>query len=77
MRAVHVEPGDIVTVTHSIPGWTNAEFRVITMTEEENGRIRLFCKAYNSSILDDSPGATIEDTSVSSALRLGVRILKL
>jgi len=58
--AICVEPGDIVTVTHSHPGWTEAMFRVMSFEEADEGKIKINCKAYNSSILDDTPGASID-----------------
>ena len=57
--AIHCEPGDIVTVSHDVPNWTNKPFRIYAMEEEPNDEATVTCKEYNESLYDDSYGSSI------------------
>ena len=53
MSAMHCEPMDVVSITHSRPGWVVAPFRIKEITESGFGRAKYLCQAYNSSVLND------------------------
>ena len=57
MSAMHCEPYDIVSVTHSMPNWTSALFRILEITEANFGKAKFLCQSYNGSILNDSYGS--------------------
>ena len=66
MSAMHCEPYDVVSVTHSRPSWTAALFRIVQIEETDFGRARYLCTAYNSSLLDDGYGSTFDDWDYGS-----------
>ena len=66
MSAMHCEPYDVVSVTHSRPNWTAAEFRIMQIEEVNFGRAKYTCVAYNSSVLDDGYGSTFDDWDYGS-----------
>lgn len=66
IEAMHCEPFDIASVTHSRPNWTAALFRILEVTEANYGRAKFLCQAYNSSLLDDSYGTTFDDWDYGS-----------
>ena len=66
MEAMHCEPIDVVSVTHSRPNWTTAAFRVMEINETDFGRAKYLLKAYNSSVLDDKHGSTFDDWDYGS-----------
>ncbi len=66
MSAMHCEPFDIVSVTHSRPGWTAALFRIIEINEANFGKAKYLCQAYNSSVLNDGYGSTFADWNYGS-----------
>lgn len=57
--AIHCEPGDVVSVSHDVPNWTNKLFRVFSIEEEPNDEVNIICKEYNDSVYDDSYGSSI------------------
>jgi len=66
MSAMHCEPFDVVSVTHSRPNWTAAAFRIIETTELDFGKAKFTLQAYNSSILADRHGSTFDDWNYGS-----------
>jgi len=48
-----VEPLDVVTVTHSVPGWTAKRFRVLDIQKAEDGTNTFTLESYNGSIYHD------------------------
>lgn len=57
--AIHCEPGDVISVSHDVPNWTNKLFRVYNLSEEANDEIGIVCKEYNQSVFDDSYGSSV------------------
>ncbi len=51
--AIHCEAGDVITVSHDVPGWVDKEFLILEMQETEDDLITLRCRAYDSSIYHD------------------------
>jgi hypothetical protein len=66
MSAMHCEPYDVVSVTHSRPNWTAALFRIIETEEKDFGKAKFSLQAYNSSIVDDRHGSTFDDWDYGS-----------
>jgi len=66
MSAMHCEPFDVVSVTHSRPNWTAAPFRIIDVTETDFGRAKYTLVSYNSSIVNDKHGSTFDDWDYGS-----------
>lgn len=61
MSAMHCEPFDVTSVTHTRPNWTAAAFRIMEMNEVDFGRAKFLLQAYNESVLDDAYGATFDN----------------
>jgi len=53
IRGMSIAPGDVIEVTHSIPGWTAKEMRVIECEETNVDELNLICEEYNSSLYND------------------------
>ncbi|MFW6145689.1 MAG: phage tail protein, partial [bacterium] len=55
--ALHCEAGDVVKVSHDVPGWEEKKFRILSIQEEENDEMVLSCQEYQEAIyaeeLDD------------------------
>ncbi len=66
IEAMHCEPYDVVSVTHSRPNWTAAAFRIVQINEVNFGNARYALQAYNSSIIDDGYGSTFDDWDYGS-----------
>ncbi|HSA06137.1 MAG TPA: phage tail protein [Candidatus Gastranaerophilales bacterium] len=49
--------GDIISVSSSVMGYTNKIFRIISMSEVQEGQIELTCKEYNANLYDDTQGS--------------------
>lgn len=59
IKGIHCEPGDVVTVSHDVPNWTNKPFRITSIKEEENDEMEITAKEYNDSVYDDGYGSSI------------------
>lgn len=66
IKAIHCEPGDIITVSHDVPSWTNKPFRIVSVQEHENDEMSLVCKEYNSSVYNDSYGTGVSSYQYGS-----------
>jgi len=64
--SVFCEVGDIISVSHDVPGWTKKLFRVLSIQEDEKDIMQLTCREYNSSIYDDGFGSAIETFNYGS-----------
>ncbi|OUN01430.1 MAG: hypothetical protein BAA04_04905 [Firmicutes bacterium ZCTH02-B6] len=51
--ALHVEVGDIVQVSHEVPGWDRKLFRILEIQEEESDEAKLICREYVPIIYHD------------------------
>jgi len=60
LNAVGQEIGDVIEVTHSLMGWTNKQFIIQRIEEDEKDVYKITAQEYNSSIYNDRHGATIE-----------------
>uniref|UniRef100_A0A6M3JDQ9 Putative tail protein n=1 Tax=viral metagenome TaxID=1070528 RepID=A0A6M3JDQ9_9ZZZZ len=59
LRGVVCEVGDVISVTHSMTGWTEKLFKVLQMRFAENDTIEIISREYNDSIYSDNPGQEI------------------
>jgi len=48
--AMTVEVGDVISITHPVPGWVEKKFRVMNMTIQPAGDVRLVCVEYNADV---------------------------
>lgn len=62
------EVGDIVYVSHDVPGWNQKPFRIITMEETEDEKIRLTLSEYDAYIYNDSINIYDPDINYSGLL---------
>lgn len=60
IAALHNTIGDVITVTHDLPAWTQKPFRIIKITEELDHRRKVVAREYNASIYNDALGSVIE-----------------
>src|SRR5690606_7537140 len=51
--ALHVEVGDVIQVSHDVPGWDKKLFRVLEIAEEETDEATLRCREYVPTIYHD------------------------
>ncbi len=57
---IHLEVGDIVTLTHSTPGWTAKPFRIVQIQDEQIGERTFLAREHNSSLYDDRVDTSIQ-----------------
>jgi hypothetical protein len=60
LNAVGQEIGDVITLTHSLIGWTNKQFIIQRIEEDEKDVYKITAQEYNASIYNDRFGATIQ-----------------
>jgi len=53
IEASHLCVGDIVEVTHPLPGWSQKPFRIIEIRESSVDELELVCEEYNASLYKD------------------------
>lgn len=49
MDSLHLTVGDVVNITHTLPGWIDAQFRVIEASESEDEEVDYTCELYDAS----------------------------
>ncbi|MCK5617313.1 DUF2163 domain-containing protein, partial [Candidatus Pacearchaeota archaeon] len=52
--SLHLTVGDVVNLTHNLPGWVDAEFRVIDAAESEDEEVDYTLEIYDESIYIDN-----------------------
>jgi hypothetical protein len=55
---IKCELGDVITVTHTTPGWDKKPVRVLSMEESPNNRIIFVAREYYEALYDDSYGSS-------------------
>ena len=50
IEGLRAEAGDIVRITHATPGWTNKEFRVVSVNLLESNEVRITVREYDDSV---------------------------
>lgn len=50
---IQAEVGDIVLLSHDVPGWTDKPFRIIEIKEQENDELQITAFEYNEAIYSD------------------------
>jgi len=56
--------GDIIDVTSTVMGYESKLFRIISMTELQEGQIEITCKEYNSNLYNDTVGSVAPSIDV-------------
>ena len=62
IKNIAFEVGDVIDVTHSLPGWTQKLFRILEISEQEDEELALVCREYNTDIYHDEGVATQANT---------------
>jgi len=62
IQNIAFEVGDVIDITHSLPGWTGKLFRIMEISEEENDEMLVTCREYNANIYHDEPAASQGNT---------------
>ena len=57
INALRAEIGDVIAVSHDVPGWHGKQFRILEIQEAENDELRLGCVEYNENIYRATAGA--------------------
>ncbi|MBI4227668.1 MAG: hypothetical protein HY600_05320 [Candidatus Omnitrophica bacterium] len=60
---IHLEVGDIVTLTHSTPGWTAKPFRIMQISDDQIGERTFVAREFNSSLYNDQVDTGIQNFS--------------
>jgi hypothetical protein len=59
--ALVVEVGDIISIAHPVPGWTGKMFRVMNMTLQAAGDVRIIAVEYNPDVYSNGTVITAPD----------------
>jgi len=59
IQGIKCEIGDVITVTHGTPGWTDKPFRILSMEEAPNNRVTFIGREYYEALYDDSYGSGV------------------
>ena len=60
LNAIGQEIGDVIELTHSLMGWTNKQFIIQRIEEDERDVYKMTAQEYNPTIYNDRYGATIQ-----------------
>lgn len=52
VEGVRCEVGDVVSITHTTPGWTNKLFRVMSLAIQNNDEVRVSVREYDANVYD-------------------------
>lgn len=61
LAAIAVECGDVVRLTHSVPGWTLKLFRVVRFALGDSGATQLTLQEYSADVYSTAPSLDNED----------------
>jgi len=64
--ALQCQPGTIIKITHEFPGWTDKQFRVVSMGIGSNNTVRLLVVEYDADAYDLTSQYKDRDTADSS-----------
>lgn len=75
IEATQCEVGDVVTVSHSTPGWVNKEFRVMSMSLRNNDEVEVALLEYDDDVynynaideVDSTPDTLLPDMNTVAA----------
>jgi hypothetical protein len=59
IKALPLDAGDIVNVSHALPNWTNKPFRVLEIKQFPNQEFEIQATEYNPSIYNDDYGSAV------------------
>lgn len=70
ISAVQALPGDVVSISHELPGWTNKKFRIFKVEEDEDQTRKITAVEHNASVYNEQGIVTIpvEDTNLWNPL---------
>ena len=66
MDSLKIMVGDVVAITHSLPGWIDATFRVVEASESEDEEVEYSLELYNDAFYSESD--TIPSVNIASSL---------
>ncbi len=55
LDGLRAEVGDVVTITHSTPGWVNKQFRVVAIEYDSLTTVKVRCREYDGSVYSGDP----------------------
>lgn len=75
ISGLRCEVGDVVTITHTTPGWTAKEFRILNLTLKNNDEIVVIAQEYDVTaydygtinIVDATPNTNLPDMTATAA----------
>lgn len=65
MDSLHLTVGDVINITHDLPGWVDEEFRIIKASESEDEEVSYETEVYDASFFEDNvdiPNAVLATT---------------
>ena len=62
IAGLRCEVGDVVTITHTTPGWSSKKFRILRMALQNNDEVRVTALEYDETVYDFGTIATSDAT---------------